>query len=203
MNQGKLFIVCAPSGAGKTSLVRALLEKDTQVMLSISYTTRAMRPGEADGRDYHFVSREQFIAMLERSEFVESAEVYGNLYGTSQIWLNEAMQQGSDIILEIDWQGAAAVRKIFPDAVGLFILPPSLDALKTRLRGRGQDSDEVIERRLAAAREDISHLNEFDYVIINNEFDIALADLQAIFRAERLRLARQTARHRNLISELI
>lgn len=203
MNQGKLFIVCAPSGAGKTSLVRALLEKDTQVMLSISYTTRAMRPGEADGRDYHFVSREQFIAMLERSEFVESAEVYGNLYGTSQIWLNEAMQQGSDIILEIDWQGAAAVRKIFPDAVGLFILPPSLEALKTRLRGRGQDSEEVIERRLAAAREDISHLNEFDYVIINNEFDIALADLQAIFRAERLRLARQTARHRNLISELI
>ncbi|MHB9117119.1 MAG: guanylate kinase [Burkholderiales bacterium] len=203
MNQGKLFIVCAPSGAGKTSLVRALLEKDTQVMLSISYTTRARRPGEADGRDYHFVSREQFIAMLEQSEFVESAEVYGNLYGTSQIWLNEAMQQGSDIILEIDWQGAAAVRKIFPDAVGLFILPPSLEALKTRLRGRGQDSEEVIERRLAAAREDISHLNEFDYVIINNEFDIALADLQAIFRAERLRLARQTARHRNLISELI
>ncbi len=203
MNQGKLFIVCAPSGAGKTSLVRALLEKDPQVMLSISYTTRAMRPGEVDGRDYHFVSREQFIAMLERSEFVESAEVYGNLYGTSQAWLQEAMRQGKDIILEIDWQGAAAVGKIFPDALGLFILPPSLAALKTRLRGRGQDSEEVIERRLAAAREDISHLNEFDYVIINNEFDIALADLQAIFRAERLRLARQTARHRNLISELI
>lgn len=203
MNQGKLFIVCAPSGAGKTSLVRALLEKDPQVMLSISYTTRPMRPGEVDGRDYHFASREQFIAMLERSEFVESAEVYGNLYGTSRIWLNDAMRQGNDIILEIDWQGAAAVRKIFPDAIGLFILPPSLAALKTRLRGRGQDSDEVIERRLAAAREDIGHLNEFDYVIINNEFDTALADMQALFRAERLRLTRQTARHRNLISELI
>ncbi len=203
MVKGKLFVITAPSGAGKTSLVRALLEADSQAMLSISYTTRPMRPGEVDGKDYHFVTREAFEAMLERGDFLESAEVYGNYYGTSQPWLEGAMNSGSDVILEIDWQGAAQVRKLFPDAVGVFILPPSIDVLRQRLNSRGQDSDEVIARRVAAAKEDMSHVNEFDYVIINNQFDVALQDLLAVFRAERLRLDRQMARHAAMISELI
>jgi guanylate kinase len=203
MVKGKLFVITAPSGAGKTSLVRALLEADSQAMLSISYTTRPMRPGEVDGKDYHFVTREAFEAMLERGDFLESAEVYGNYYGTSQPWLEGAMNSGSDVILEIDWQGAAQVRKLFPGAVGVFILPPSIDVLRQRLNSRGQDSDEVIARRVAAAKEDMSHVNEFDYVIINNQFDVALQDLLAVFRAERLRLDRQMARHAAMISELI
>jgi guanylate kinase len=203
MVKGNLFVITAPSGAGKTSLVRALLEADSQAMLSISYTTRPMRPGEVDGKDYHFVGRETFEAMLERGDFLESAEVYGNYYGTSQPWLEGAMNSGSDVILEIDWQGAAQVRKLFPQAVGVFILPPSIDVLRQRLKGRGQDSDEVIARRVAAAKEDMSHVNEFDYVIINNQFDVALQDLLAVFRAERLRLGRQMARHAAMISELI
>jgi guanylate kinase len=203
MVKGNLFVITAPSGAGKTSLVRALLEADSQAMLSISYTTRPMRPGEVDGKDYHFVGRETFEAMLERGDFLESAEVYGNYYGTSQPWLEGAMHSGSDLILEIDWQGAAQVRKLFPQAVGVFILPPSIDVLRQRLKGRGQDSDEVIARRVAAAKEDMSHVNEFDYVIINNQFDVALQDLLAVFRAERLRLGRQMARHAAMISELI
>ena len=199
---GNLFIVTAPSGAGKTSLVRALLAADANVQLSISYTTRAMRPGEADGRDYHFVSREQFQEMLGRGEFLESAEVYGNYYGTSQTWINQVMESGKDILLEIDWQGAAQVRRLFPAAIGVFILPPSLPALQQRLQGRGQDSAETIARRMEAAREDISHVGEFDYAIINDEFDLAVDDLRAVFRAERLKIDRQLARHRDLISML-
>lgn len=202
MSQGSLFVVTAPSGAGKTSLVRALLQADSQVALSISYTTRPIRPGEENGRDYHFVTREQFEEMLERGDFLESAEVYGNYYGTSQVWMREAMAGGQDVILEIDWQGAAQVRQLFPEAVGVFILPPSLEALQQRLQGRGQDSAEVIARRLAAAREDMSHVSEFDYVIINDQFDVALNDLLAVFRANRLRLARQMDRHAALIKEL-
>lgn len=203
MVKGNLFVITAPSGAGKTSLVRALLQADSQAMLSISYTTRPMRPGEVDGKDYHFVTREAFEAMLDKGDFLESAEVYGNYYGTSQPWLEGAMHSGSDVILEIDWQGAAQVRKLFPEAVGVFILPPSVDVLRQRLKGRGQDSEEVIARRVAAAKEDMSHVNEFDYVIINNQFDVALQDLLAVFRAERLRLGRQMARHAAMISELI
>jgi guanylate kinase len=199
---GNLFIVTAPSGAGKTSLVRALLAADANVQLSISYTTRAMRPGEADGRDYHFVSREQFQQMLGQGEFLESAEVYGNYYGTSQTWINQVMESGKDILLEIDWQGAAQVRRLFPAAIGVFILPPSLPALQQRLQGRGQDSAETIARRMEAAREDISHVGEFDYAIINDEFDVAVDDLRAVFRAERLKIDRQLARHRDLISML-
>ena len=199
---GNLFIVTAPSGAGKTSLVRALLAADANVQLSISYTTRSMRPGEVDGRDYHFVSREQFQQMLGQGEFLESAEVYGNYYGTSQTWINQVMQSGKDILLEIDWQGAAQVRRIFPAAIGVFILPPSLPALQQRLQGRGQDSAEVIARRMEAAREDISHVGEFDYAIINDEFDVAVDDLRAVFRAERLKIDRQLARHRDLIGML-
>ncbi len=192
---GTLFIVSAPSGAGKTTLVRLLLEQDAHVRLSISYTTRAPRPGEQNGREYHFVSVADFLAMKERGDFLESAEVHGNYYGTSRVWLVEQMRAGRDILLEIDWQGAQQVRRRFPDAVGIFIMPPSLDELERRLRGRGTDSAKVIARRLAAARDEMSHVGEFEYVIINNQLQEALGDLLAALRASRLRLARQRARH--------
>jgi guanylate kinase len=201
MSQGNLFVVTAPSGAGKTSLVRELLAADPHVKLSISYTTRPPRPGEKDGHDYHFVSRETFEAMLGQGDFLESAEVYGNYYGTSQVWISQTMQSGQDILLEIDWQGAAQVRKLFPEAIGVFILPPSLEALHQRLKARGQDSEEVIERRMRVAREDISHVGEFDYVIINNIFAEAVADLRAVFRAERLKINRQLERLGTLMEQ--
>ena len=191
MNQGVLFVVAAPSGAGKTSLVKALLKNDSAIRLSVSYTTRAPRPGEADGVDYHFVSVEEFQAMAARGEFLESAEVYGNYYGTSQTWIAGEIAAGRDILLEIDWQGAAQVRRRFPEAVTLFVLPPSLEALRERLSGRGQDSAEVIERRMAAAREDISHAAEFEYIIVNDDFDQALLDVMAVVRASRLSTSRQ------------
>ncbi|MHB1174341.1 MAG: guanylate kinase [Sulfuriferula sp.] len=201
MIPGNLFIVAAPSGAGKTSLVRELLARDGRVRLSISYTTRAPRPGETDGHDYHFVSKEEFIAMLDAGEFLENAEVYGNYYGTSEHWIREAIAAGDDILLEIDWQGAAQVRRLFTEAIGVFIVPPSLEVLRHRLTGRGQDSAEVIERRMAAAREDISHVGEFDYVIINDDFAEAVADLCALFRTRRLKIARQLARHASLFHQ--
>ncbi len=199
---GTLFIVSAPSGAGKTTLVRLLLEQDAHVRLSISYTTRPPRPGEQNGREYHFVSVADFLAMKERGDFLESAEVHGNYYGTSRVWLVEQMRAGRDILLEIDWQGAQQVRRRFPDAVGIFIMPPSLDELERRLRGRGTDSAEVIARRLAAARDEMSHVGEFEYVIINNQLQEALGDLLAALRASRLRLARQRARHPELFTPL-
>lgn len=202
MITGNLFIVTAPSGAGKTSLVRALLQNDSQVRLSVSYTTRPPRPGEVDGKDYHFIGEQQFLEMLEHGDFLESAQVYGNRYGTSQPWIENAMRSGTDILLEIDWQGAAQVRKIFPQAVGIFILPPSLEALLERLKGRGQDSDEVIAGRLAAARDDIRHVEEFDYVIINDVFESALQDLVAVVRAQRLKAGRQLGAHAELIGKL-
>jgi guanylate kinase len=202
MTAGNLFIICAPSGAGKTSLVNALLEREPDIELSISYTTRAPRPGESNGRSYHFVSREQFLAMTSRGEFLESAEVHGNLYGTPQAWISARRAEGKDILLEIDWQGAAQVRRLIPDAVGVFILPPSPEALRSRLEERGQDSPEIIERRLRAAREELAHVEEFDYVIINRSFDVAVADLVSIMRAQRLRLAAQLERHRELINRL-
>jgi len=202
MTTGNLFIVDAPSGAGKTSLVRALLEADPLVKLSISYTTRASRPGEVDGKDYHFVSEQTFLEMLARGDFLESAQVYGNRYGTSQPWIENAMKTGSDILLEIDWQGAAQVRKLFPEAISIFILPPSLEALVQRLNGRGQDSQEVIARRVAAAREDISHVAEFDYAIINDDFQVALQDLLAAVRSQRLKIGQQLERHQDLINQL-
>lgn len=199
---GTLFIVAAPSGAGKTSLVAALLQRDPLVRLSVSYTTRPPRPGEENGRDYHFVDRAAFQAMLERGEFLESAEVYGNFYGTGHDWVRSRLAEGDDVLLEIDCQGAAQVRRLVPEAVGIFILPPSLDALRERLQGRGKDDAGVIARRLAAARDEMRRVGEFDYVIINNEFDIALRDLEAVVRAERLRLARQLRRHRALVESL-
>ena len=202
MTSGNLFIVTAPSGAGKTSLVRELLQNDSQVKLSVSYTTRPARPGEVDGKDYHFVTEQKFLEMLERGDFLESALVYGNRYGTSQPWIENAMRSGTDILLEIDWQGAAQVRKIFPQATGIFILPPSLEALLARLTGRGQDSEEIIARRLAAAREDIGHVEEFDYVIINDIFETALQDLISVIRAQRLTASRQLSAHADMIGKM-
>jgi guanylate kinase len=202
MTAGNLFIICAPSGAGKTSLVTALLEREPEIELSISYTTRAPRRGETEGRSYHFVPRDDFLAMASRGEFLESAEVHGNLYGTSQTWISGRRNEGKDIVLEIDWQGAAQVRKLIPDAIGVFILPPSPEVLRRRLIGRGQDSAEVIERRLATAREEVAHVEEFDYVIINQNFDVAVSDLVSIVRTQRLRLAVQIERHRDLIDRL-
>jgi guanylate kinase len=199
---GNLFIVCAPSGAGKTSLVAELLKTDPGIKLSVSYTTRAPRRGEVNGREYHFVTREKFAAMAAGGEFLESALVHGNHYGTSQAWIAEQRAAGSDILLEIDWQGAAQVRRLFPDAIGIFVLPPSFEALMSRLNTRAQDAPEIIARRLSAARDEISHVAEFDYVIINDKFGDAVKDLVAVVRAQRLRLDAQTARHGELINRM-
>lgn len=199
---GVLYIVSAPSGAGKTSLVKALLKSDPAIRLSVSYTTRAPRPGESDGRDYHFVGREQFEKMLADGEFLEHAEVYGNFYGTSKGSIARDLNAGRDILLEIDWQGAAQVRGHFPQSASIFILPPSFGALRTRLAGRGQDSDQVIERRLAAAAHDVAHAEAFDYIIVNDDFDHALQDLVAITRSIRLQTARQLHRYAALFDEL-
>ena len=198
---GSLFIVSAPSGAGKSSLVKAVLAEDKQLTLSVSHTTRSPRAGEVDGREYHFVDRRTFEAMLERGEFLESAEVHGNRYGTSQKWIEEARAKGLDIMLEIDWQGAQQVLRAFPDAVSIFILPPSpvLPELERRLRGRGQDPEEAIQRRLRDAREEIGHVAEFDYVIINKQFEEARQDLAAIVRAARLKLTSQIARRPEIL----
>ena len=189
---GNLFVVSAPSGAGKSSLVKALLARDPNIHLSISHTTRAPRPGEVNGREYHFVERETFEAMQARGEFLESAEVYGNRYGTSQAGIAEQRAAGSDILLEIDWQGAERIRALIPEAIGIFILPPSLAALKSRLEGRGQDSAEIIAGRLAAARDDIAHANDFDYILINDVFETALEDLLAVCRSQRQRQRHET-----------
>ena len=199
---GNLFVVSAPSGAGKTSLVHALLNINPQIELSVSYTTRDPRPGERDGKDYHFISRETFTAMAGRGEFLESAEVYGNLYGTSQAWIAAEIAGGRDILLEIDWQGAAQVRRLFPECISIFIVPPSLEVLEQRLRGRGKDSDQVIARRMAAVREDVAHIAEFDYVIINDNLNEALRELNAVVLSARLRCASQLARHQALINQL-
>ena len=200
---GNLYIVAAPSGAGKTSLVRALLAADPRVHLSISFTTRAPRPGEEDGRDYFYVSKEAFLEMEERDEFLESAHVHGNHYGTSKKWIEDERSKGNDILLEIDWQGALQVRKLVEGIIGIFILPPSIEALRQRLTGRGQDSAEVIDRRVAAAREEMGHVGEFDYVIINDDMEEAKLDLVSIVRAERLKRTRQLAVHQELIEALI
>jgi len=190
---GNLFIISAPSGAGKTSLVNALLACNRQIDVSVSYTTRLPRPGEVDGKAYHFISRETFLSM---------AEVYGNLYGTSQSWIESEIAKGHDILLEIDWQGAQQVRCKFPDCLSIFILPPSLQALEMRLQGRKQDSAEVIERRMRAAQADIAHVTEFDYVIINDKLDEALRQLDAITVAAGLRRDRQLVSRQELIKQL-
>jgi guanylate kinase len=199
---GNLFIISAPSGAGKTSLVKALLGINPHIDLSISYTTRDPRPGERDGKDYHFISRKTFLAMAERGEFLESAEVYGNLYGTSQTWISQEVAKGRDILLEIDWQGASQVRRLFPDSISIFILPPSREALEQRLKGRGKDNDTVIAERMAAVREDVAHIAEFDYVIINDNLNEALRELDAVVLSANLVGARQITRHQALINQL-
>jgi len=199
---GNLFIVCAPSGAGKTTLVDALLKADSGIRLSVSYTTRQPRAGEVDGREYHFVSQEKFQEMSASGAFLESALVHGNYYGTSQPWINDQRAAGADILLEIDWQGAAQVRKMMPDAIGIFILPPSFEALVGRLNKRAQDPPDVIARRIAGAREEISHVSEFKYVIINDKFDEAVKDLVSIVRARRLLATSQLARHSDLINRM-
>jgi guanylate kinase len=197
---GNLYIVAAPSGAGKTTLVRLLIEQEAGVHLSVSFTTRPPRPGELDGRDYHFVDAAGFRAMIARQEFLEWAEVHGNFYGTSKKWITERLATGHDVLLEIDWQGARQVRSAFPGTIGIFILPPSMEELTRRLTGRGTDSADVIARRLAAAQAEMRHVGEFDYVIINASLEQALDDLRAVVRASRLTVAAQRARHAGLFA---
>jgi guanylate kinase len=199
--RGSLFTVVAPSGAGKTSLVAKLLEREPNLHLSVSYTTRAPREGERDGRDYHFVPRSRFEEMIGSADFLEHAEVYGNYYGTSRRWIEEQLEQDHDVLLEIDWQGAQQVRRLFPHMVGIFILPPSIAELRRRLEGRGKDSPETIARRMESAQEDISHVLEFEYIIVNESFETAVADLIAVVRASRLARARQSVRLAALLHE--
>jgi len=198
--QGSIFIVVAPSGAGKTSLVAALLQAEPGVELSVSYTTRAPRDGEVNGKSYHFVDRAAFESMIAAGDFLEYAEVYGNYYGTSARWLRERLAAGRDILLEIDWQGARQVRKVFGEAVAVFILPPSLPVLEARLRGRATDSEDVIQRRLSEARMEIDQVAEYDYLIVNDDFEQARMDLISVIRSQRLLARRQLQRHADAIT---
>jgi len=199
---GSLFLVVAPSGAGKSTLVNALLARDPNVQLSVSYTTRPPRPGDQDGREYHFVTTEDFMQRRAKGEFLESAEVHGNYYATSRKWIEERVRAGTDVLLEIDWQGARQVKAQFPHAVGVFILPPSFEALEARLRKRGQDTPPVIARRLLAAGSEMAHAPEFDYAVVNEDFETAVGQLAAIVTATRLRYGSQAARHHKLFAQL-
>ena len=201
MATGILFIISAPSGAGKTSLVGELLKRMENIKASISHTTRDCRPGEEDGINYHFVSREEFVGMLKQNAFLEHAEVFGNFYGTSQQWVEETLAAGEDVILEIDWQGAAQVRQLFAESTSIFILPPSKQALRERLNNRGQDDSAVIEKRIAAATEEMSHYIEADYMVVNDDFEIALMQLMAIVSAQHCRLP--VSGQENLLSDLL
>ena len=203
IKRGNLYIVSAPSGAGKTSLLKALSTKIDSISTSISTTTRTIRSGEIDGLDYHFVSIEEFTSMIEQGEFLEHAEVFGNLYGTSKTHLTNVLESGQNLVLEIDWQGAQQIRKYLPDAVSIFILPPSREELSSRLKGRAQDNEQVIKERMASAIEEISHYNEYDYLVINDVFEIALADLESIILTSRLSLPRQAEQYDQLIAELM
>jgi guanylate kinase len=200
---GSLFVIAAPSGAGKTSLVRALVADDARLQLSVSHTTRAPRPGEVDGEHYHFTSCEHFQQLIGAGRMLEHAEVHGNHYGTGRDQVDTAFVGGRDVILEIDWQGARQVRERFPACVLIFILPPSREALHERLQKRGQDSSEVIARRIANARGEMQHATEFDYLIVNDDFDVALADLAAIVRAVRLSMRIQAPRQADLLAQLL
>lgn len=200
---GTLYIISAPSGAGKTSLVKALIEREPQIRVSVSHTTRAMRDGEIDGVNYHFVSHEDFHAMLDRGDFLEHAQVFDNFYGTSKSRIEQTLQEGYDLILEIDWQGAQQVRELMPQAHSIFILPPTQEALRHRLTNRGQDSGEIIERRMRDAVSEMTHYVEYDYLVINDDFQHALDDLRAIFRANQLQQNAQQMRHAGLLAELL
>lgn len=203
MNKGKLYIIAAPSGAGKTSLVKAMVQSTPHVRVSVSHTTREMRPGEQDGVNYHFTTVDSFKEMLAEGVFFEHAEVFGNYYGTSEKWVREQLDKGEDVILEIDWQGARQVCKLMPEAVTIFILPPSLEALRERLTGRGTDDVDIIERRMSQAVSEMSHYDEFDYLVINDEFDLALRDLQTIIRSRRLSLGWMKHYKADLIKGLV
>ncbi len=200
---GTLYIISAPSGAGKSSLVKALIDIEPQIRVSVSHTTRAMRPGEENGVHYHFVEREEFVKMIEHGDFLERAEVFGNLYGTSQSYLQQTLDEGHDLILEIDWQGAEQVRKLMPQARSIFLLQPSQQALRDRLDNRGQDSAEIIDGRMREAVSEMSHYVDYDYLIINDDFAVALDDLKAIFHASRLQQKRQQQRYGKLLAELL
>jgi guanylate kinase len=201
--QGFLYIISAPSGAGKTSLVKALLERDQRIRVSVSHTTRAARPGEEDGVAYNFVDLNEFDRLIEAGQFLEYAEVFTNKYGTSKGWVESQLAQGIDVILEIDWQGAEIVREKMPDARSIFILPPNREELLRRLTGRGTDSEEVINGRMAQAESEMSHYGDFDYLVINDQFDAALEQLAAIFTANRLEMAVQQQAQQSLLSELL
>ncbi|GMQ89464.1 MAG: guanylate kinase [Gammaproteobacteria bacterium] len=203
MNTGTLYIISAPSGAGKTSLVKALLERLPGVTVSVSHTTRAPRPGEQDGVDYYFVEKADFERLVADGEFLEHAQVFDNHYGTRRATVQEKLDSGEDVILEIDWQGARQVYEAFPQAIRVFILPPSREALRQRLTGRGQDSEDVIDRRMADAVSEMSHFKEFDYLIFNDDFDTALGELIALFRARRLRSEAQRQRYASELRELL
>jgi len=201
--KGTLYTISAPSGAGKTSLVNALIESCDQLQVSVSHTTRPIRPGEIDGVNYHFVSEATFLDLVTADDFLEHAKVFANHYGTSRSWVETTLNEGNDVILEIDWQGAEQVRKQFPDAVGVFILPPSTKALRDRLTGRGQDDGETINRRMAEAKSESSHYGEADYLVINDDFDRALSDLHAIFSAKRLKIEKQRLKYVKLLDDLL
>ena len=200
---GVVYTVSAPSGAGKTSLVRALLREDDGIALSVSHTTRKRREGEVDGRDYFFVAEAEFRRMIDAGEFIEHAQVFGNLYGTSHGALRAQLDAGRDVLLEIDWQGARQAKRAYPDAVAIFILPPSRTTLAQRLRDRGQDSAEIVSARMAGAIREIEHYVESDFLIVNDDFDMALRQLRAIVTAQRLKFAPQSERHAELIRNLL
>ncbi|MCH9742014.1 MAG: guanylate kinase [Proteobacteria bacterium] len=201
--RGQLYVISAPSGAGKTSLVAALLRQEPKVRVSVSHTTRAPRPGEQDQINYHFVDKQAFEQRIADGDFLEHAQVFDNYYGTSQQAVEAQLNAGLDVILEIDWQGAQQVRRLRPDVISIFIVPPSIAELRIRLTGRGQDSEEVIGRRMADAVNEMRHYSEFDYLVVNDAFDLALAELTTIFRAQRLRLHRQAAAHQELLASLV
>ncbi|WP_413113184.1 guanylate kinase [Thaumasiovibrio sp. DFM-14] len=205
MGKGTLYIVSAPSGAGKSSLISALIEKNPTYTLkvSVSHTTRGMRPGEKDGIHYNFVSADDFKALIQKESFLEWAEVFGNYYGTSRPWIEDNLNKGIDVFLDIDWQGARQIREKMPQARSIFILPPSRPELERRLTTRGQDSDEVIARRMSEACSEISHYNEYDYVIVNDDFDVAVMDMKAILRAERLKQDKQSEKHTAMLKGLL
>ncbi len=203
MSTGTLYIVSAPSGAGKTSLVKALIDSLDGVTVSVSHTTRERREGEVDGRHYHFINDPAFQNMVEAGAFLEHAQVFDHRYGTSQAAVSALLREGLDVILEIDWQGAEQVRRLMPGSLSIFILPPSRSALRERLRSRGQDAEAVIERRMRDAVSEMSHYAEFDYLVINDDFDSALAGLRSIFKGNRLRIGPQGERHRDLLQSLL